>query len=265
VAVTVRLLVLVLACCGKDGTTPCDVTTSPEGVRWQHTLAPCPQAGGPSVHRGSLAVGVTLRTFRDIGGDGTVTSGPHVRCLGREGTSNAEVAMSRCGSCNRPLRDARSIELGFGPGCWARLDYTEREAVRARLRLAAEAAERRRPAPEATAPRVAAVTAPPEPAPPQRSDSVLATLAAWAVGLTLVLALILFWRWLLVGIGILGATAMAGLLIERLQERGVAIPGLPKLVRSVSREADEIAATMGPRPSTAVGSRSMPTTPTSAM
>lgn len=29
--------------------------------------------------------------------------------------------MRRCGLCNRPLRDRESVQLGFGPACWARL------------------------------------------------------------------------------------------------------------------------------------------------
>jgi hypothetical protein len=170
--------------------------------------------------------------------------------------------MSRCGSCNRPLRDARSIELGFGPGCWARLGFTEREAVRASLRVAAEEAEATRPAPVGSSTLVASAAPAPDPAPPERSDSALAVVASWVVGLTLVLALLLFWRWLLLGIGIMGATAATGLLIEHLQERRIAIgrmptPNLPRLVRSVSREADEIA--------TAVGSPTRRTTPSGAL
>jgi hypothetical protein len=173
--------------------------------------------------------------------------------------------MSRCGSCNRPLRDSRSIELGFGPGCWARLDYTEREAVRARLRAAAEVAKATRPAQVGPAAMIASATPAPDPAPPQRSDSALAVIGAWVVGLTLVLGLFLFWKWLLIGAGLLAATAVSGLVIEHLQERRIATGAVPRLLRSVSREADGLASAMGARSANAVGSRSMPTTPTSAV
>jgi hypothetical protein len=173
--------------------------------------------------------------------------------------------MGRCGSCNRPLRDPQSIRLGYGPGCWARLGYAERTAVRASL--AESAIDSPRPSPAERDTLVTATTPAPEPCPPERSDSALAVIAAWTVGLILVLALVLFWRWFLLGLGIVAATAVTGLLVEhvrerrlvleQLRERGLPADGPPMLVRSVARERDEIA------PS--IGSRSVPTTPSGAL
>ena len=166
--------------------------------------------------------------------------------------------MSRCESCNRPLRDPRSIELGFGPGCWARLAHTERAAVRASLHVeSAGSDDATQPAPAGLSTQVASPVPAPAPRPPQRSDSALAVLASWVVGLLVVLALVLFWRWLLVGIGIVGAAAVSGLLIEHVQERRLAAARRPARERPVAREADEIAP--------AVGSRTVPTTPSGAI
>jgi hypothetical protein len=200
--------------------------------------------------------------------------------------------MRRCESCNRPLRDPQSRELGYGPGCWARLSHLERTAVRDRLALAAEAdgdpvpsvaarsaasatgAERttrttrsQRAAGRAHAARdvqaaasgtaVASATPAPAPCPPRRSDSALAVIAAWTVGLLTVLGLAMFWQWVLLGAGVVAGLAVTGLLIERVQERRLAAESAPTLVRSVAREADELA--------TAVGSRTVPTTPSGAL
>jgi hypothetical protein len=184
--------------------------------------------------------------------------------------------MRRCESCNRPLKDPASRELGYGPGCWARLTHIDRAAVRERLRVEAEAADdaarraRTRVAATAstgataetvptasTVPSLAEATPPPEPCPPQRSDSVLAMAAAWTVGLLTVLGLLMFWQWVLLGAGVVTGLAVTGLLIEHVQERRHAAEDAPRLVRSVAREAEDIA--------TAVGSRTVPTTPSGAM
>jgi hypothetical protein len=153
--------------------------------------------------------------------------------------------MRRCGSCNRPLRGTRSVRLGYGPNCWDRLDEAERTAVFARLR--AENAARRRIA------ELAATAPTPVPRPPQRSDSPLAIILAWSTGLLAVLAVVALWRWLLLGIGLLVATAVAGLVIERVQERRLAAERPLRIVRPYPREGDV--------PAPRMGTRTVPTTP----
>jgi hypothetical protein len=187
--------------------------------------------------------------------------------------------MRRCESCNRPLRDPESLQRGYGPGCWAALTHIERAAVRHRLAMEAEtvgepahrawarpstsaagATDAADAGPVVRSGRVASVlsAAPaPEPCPPERSDSALAVAAAWIVGLLTLLGLLLFWQWVLLGIGVVTGMAVTGLLIERVQERRQAVEPAPGLVRSVAREAEDIA--------TAVGSRTVPTTPSGAM
>lgn len=66
-----------------------------------------------------------------------------------------------------------------------------------------------------------AVTAVPVPTRPvgQRSSSPVAVVGAWIVVLLAVLVLLEYWRWVLLGAGIVAATAALGLLIERYQER----------------------------------------------
>jgi hypothetical protein len=148
--------------------------------------------------------------------------------------------MSRCGSCNRPLRDPRSVELGFGPGCWERLHPVERAMVQASLESATPSAFGAAGVAPEDRPSLAGVGPMPTPRPPQRSDSALAVLGSWAVGLVTVLALVMFWQWLLIGLGLMAATAATGLLVERIQERRVAAEGAPALMQAVSRRKDEI-------------------------
>jgi hypothetical protein len=89
-------------------------------------------------------------------------------------------------------------------------------------------------------PSVVGPTPVPTPRPPQRSDSALAVMASWVVGLVTVLALVMFWQWVLLGLGLMGATAATGLLVEHLQERRLAAEGSPALVQAVSRKTAEL-------------------------
>lgn len=122
----------------------------------------------------------------------------------------------RCGLCQRPLRDPASIELGFGPDCWSRLDATARRSV---LEARPDAAGVAVPA---LAPPGAGGNPGRTPArPPSRRSvaSPLAVAGAWAVVLAAVLVLLEYWRFVLVGVALVAVAAGLGLLVERYQHR----------------------------------------------
>jgi hypothetical protein len=158
--------------------------------------------------------------------------------------------VSRCGLCNRPLRDAGSIELGFGPGCWGRLSATERaSAIAARgstghadqppgttrgskgldpLRAVtavpgteapATADGVDRPTQGSDAPsRAGAGAIVPTSVVPRRSTSPLAVVASWTIVLLAVFVLLEYWRWVLMGVTFVTTVAVIGLLVERYQQ-----------------------------------------------
>ena len=158
--------------------------------------------------------------------------------------------MSRCGLCNRPLRDAGSIELGFGPGCWGRLSATERaSAIAARGSTAhadlhpgmsrgsqgldplravtavpgtesaatADGVDRPTHGPDAPSQAGTAAIVPPS-AVPRRSTSPLAVVASWTIVLLAVFVLLEYWRWVLTGVTFVTTVAAVGLLVERYQQ-----------------------------------------------
>jgi hypothetical protein len=135
----------------------------------------------------------------------------------------------RCGLCNRPLRDRESIELGFGPTCWHRLSVV---------------AGPTRP-PTASVPRALNGSGPPVVGPEEaqaapdsprggtpggvpvmrstqevRSDAAPVAVAfGWLVVVAAMLALVEYWRWVLVGLAVLVGVAVLGVLLEWLQAR----------------------------------------------
>jgi hypothetical protein len=124
----------------------------------------------------------------------------------------------RCGSCHRPLRDPGSVELGYGPGCWARLSTTARAVALADREATTESGPEPPPPPIAAAPPIATVITPQV---PRRSTSPLAVVASWTIVLLAVYVLLEHWRWVLGGAALVAATALVGLLIEGLQRRRV--------------------------------------------
>ena len=154
--------------------------------------------------------------------------------------------MHRCGLCNRPLQDRESIELGFGPTCWQRLSgaagaeghhpaygvSTASPSVASGSVASASVAsasavadggvsdapgpvpvrpsrlvlvprEASRPQPDPAATRRPAATAPP-------------ALAAvgWLLVLGALVALVEYWRWVVIGLAVLGGVAALGVLLE---------------------------------------------------
>ena len=162
--------------------------------------------------------------------------------------------MSRCGLCNRPLRDATSVELGFGPGCWDRLSATARAAALAERDLATPAVpltgrsdatdaedapalvggpaadvspaatggpdgvDRPEPRPRGHRLEGPSSTAPPG-ATSRRRGPVTAVVLAWAVVLLALYVLIEYWRWVLGGVLLVALVAAIGLGIEARQRR----------------------------------------------
>lgn len=52
------------------------------------------------------------------------------------------VAQSRCRCCGAALKDALSLDRGYGPTCWKRLPVEQRDAIDGRLIGRARAAVR---------------------------------------------------------------------------------------------------------------------------
>jgi hypothetical protein len=148
--------------------------------------------------------------------------------------------VSRCGRCNRPLTDAGSIELGFGPGCWDQLSATARAAAIATEVGTSVPALERRPADGARL-GSAALTGPPAADPVghvRRSRSSFAVALAWVVVLLAAFVVVEHWRWILLGAVVLGVVAGIGLSIEGVQHR-----------RAVRRRAAATTPARAPAPS----------------
>jgi hypothetical protein len=109
--------------------------------------------------------------------------------------------VSRCGLCNRPLRDAGSIELGSRPGCCCRLN--DEDAPTPAPVVATSVSNTHR----ATTSVV-----------PRRSTSPLAVAASWTIVLLAVFVLLEYWRWVLMGVTFVTTVAVIGLLVERYQQ-----------------------------------------------
>jgi hypothetical protein len=150
----------------------------------------------------------------------------------------------RCGSCNRPLKDPGSIELGYGPGCWSRLSTTARAIALTGGGGVAESSHAPPLVPVQTATSVAPDATPSENAapaaspagattatrsqPPPRSTSPLAVVASWTIVLLAVYVLLEHWRWVLAGVALVAATASVGLLVEHVQRRRAEGHGPPE-------------------------------------
>lgn len=73
-------------------------------------------------------------------------------------------------------------------------------------------------------------------------------MASWVAGLLTVLALVMFWRWLLLGLGLMGASVATGLLVERLRVRRLAADGPSAPARALSRSRHAIGEVVTARP-----------------
>jgi hypothetical protein len=130
--------------------------------------------------------------------------------------------VSRCGRCNRPLKDAASRDLGFGPGCWQRLSSTERAAALGEHDATAD--DPAAPSLLPVAATVAAVGPPAVSAPVVTADrgsvsSPVAVGIAWIVVVLGALVVIEHWRWVLGIAAALTLLAVVGLAIEAVQQK----------------------------------------------
>lgn len=152
--------------------------------------------------------------------------------------------MSRCGLCNRPLHDRESIALGFGPTCWSRLSAaagsrpTPASTSGAAVSVVAVTTDPAASGVVASAtgapvPPIAAATSDPTrhespgasvgatdgAVAPRATDSPALAGLGWLLVLAALVALVEYWRWVVVGLAVLGAVAASGALLEWLMAR----------------------------------------------
>lgn len=150
--------------------------------------------------------------------------------------------MGRCGLCNRPLQDEQSIELGYGPACWARLSAAAAPPARGMTRETTESTVSVLPTPltvsqtspaggatpatdraqgpafvPSTPPRQWSTSGPHVPAGSQ--DSPVLVALGWLVVLGALVALVEYWRWVVLGLAVLAVLAATGTLLEWAGER----------------------------------------------